>query len=95
MADDESAGADDDPVELSHDELRELVRTEARDVVREEIRRTRSLFGSIIAGLFGFVILGQSIEAGGILTAILVVVGVLLLFVAGLGATSLFSTSSE
>lgn len=92
---DESAGTDDDPVELSRDELRELIQTEARQVVREEIRRTRSLFMSIIVGLFGFVILGQSIEAGGILTAVLVGVGALLLAVAGLGVTRIFDADSE
>lgn len=94
MVEDEAGmGSDedgDDQLTLSRDELRELIREEARDVVREETRRTRSLFGSIIAGLFGFVILGQSIEAGGILTAILVGVGALLVVAAGVGVTSTF-----
>lgn len=80
----------DDQVTLTHDELRALIRDEAREIAREETKRTRILFGSIIAGLFGFVILSQSLEAGGTLTAILVGVGALLVVAAGVGVTSMF-----
>jgi hypothetical protein len=87
---DHAVGGTDNRVQLTHDELQELIREEAREVAREETKRTRSLFGSIIAGLFGFVILSQSLEAGGTLTAILVGVGALLIVAAGVGVTGMF-----
>ncbi|SEO60956.1 hypothetical protein SAMN04487948_103476 [Halogranum amylolyticum] len=88
MADADDAGTD-DYVRLSEEALRELIREEARVVAREETKRTRSLFGSIVAGLFGFVILGQSLEAGGALTTVLVGVGTLVV-AAGAGVSSFF-----